>query len=317
MLPFTPLKHTCVATILLSAFQMSTASENAPLVQSSDFVKDNIFTAGIEGPAMGPNGVLYAVNYEKEGTIGAVKQSGDASLFIELPKGSIANGIRFSKNGAMFVADYTGHNVLTLAPGAKKIAVFAHNSNMHQPNDLAITSSGILFASDPDWKNNKGQLWRINTKGKTSLLEKNMGTTNGVEVSTDEKHLYVNESVQRNIWVYDLDKKGNISNKQLFYKFDDHGLDGMRCDNQGNLYVARYAAGQIAVLSPKGKLIKTYSLKGTKPTNVAFGGNDGKTLFITMQDRGAIETLKVDNPGRTFGWFTHAATEKSNSKPRN
>ena len=59
-----------------------------------------------------------------------------------------------------------------------------------------------------------------------------MGTTNGIEVSPDETKLYVNESVQKNIWVYDLDSDGNISNKKLFYSFEDYGLDGMRCDNQ-------------------------------------------------------------------------------------
>ena len=52
-----------------------------------------------------------------------------------------------------------------------------------------------------------------------------MGTTNGIEVSPDETKLYVNESVQKNIWVYDLDSDGNISNKILFYSFEDYGLD--------------------------------------------------------------------------------------------
>jgi gluconolactonase len=63
-----------------------------------------------------------------------------------------------------------------------------------------------------------------------------MGTTNGVEVSTNQKKLYVNESNQRNLWVYDLSPTGEISNKQLMYKFPDGGLDGMRCDKDGNLF---------------------------------------------------------------------------------
>jgi sugar lactone lactonase YvrE len=61
-----------------------------------------------------------------------------------------------------------------------------------------------MFASDPNWKDSSGQLWKAEN-GKLSLLLKDLGTTNGIEVSPDEKTLYVNESVQRNIWAFDLD----------------------------------------------------------------------------------------------------------------
>lgn len=105
----------------------------------------------------------------------------------------------------------------------------------------------------------------------------------------------MNESVQRKVWRYELDEQGNISNKQLFISFTDFGLDGMRTDNQGNLYIARYGAGVVAVVSPQGKLIKEIKLKGKYPTNVAFGGEEGKRLFITMQKRGAIEMVELPN----------------------
>ena len=127
-----------------------------------------------------------------------------------------------------------------------------------------------------------------------------MGTTNGVEVSPDEKTLYVNESVQRNIWAFDLDSQGNISNKRLFHQFDDFGMDGMRCDVDGNLYVTRYGKGTVAKLSPEGKLLLEVKLKGKKPSNIAFGGLDGKTAYITLQDRGYIETFRVEKAGRSF-----------------
>ncbi|MOA10155.1 Gluconolactonase precursor [compost metagenome] len=125
-----------------------------------------------------------------------------------------------------------------------------------------------------------------------------MGTTNGVEVSPDGKKLYVNESIQRNVWVYDLDKNGNVSNKKLFYKFDDGGMDGMRCDKEGNLYIARYGKGEVAVLSPAGALKKTIKLKGKNPTNVTFGGPDRKTVYVTLQERGAVEYFQNDIAGR-------------------
>jgi sugar lactone lactonase YvrE len=121
-----------------------------------------------------------------------------------------------------------------------------------------------------------------------------MGTTNGIAVSTDNKFLYVNESVQRNVWRYKLDSQGNVSNKTLLINFADHGLDGMRTDQHGNLYIARYGKGVIAILSPQGKLIREVALKGLFPTNLTFGGINGKQVFVTMQKRGAIESFFIE-----------------------
>lgn len=259
-----------------------------------DLVADGVFTAGIEGPAMGPDGYLYVVNFQKDGTIGRVSANGKAELFVNLPAGSIGNGIRFDSAGGMYVADYTGHNILKISLPTRDIQVWAHNAAMHQPNDIAITKSGILFASDPDWKNETGQLWRIETDGNTALLETGMGTTNGIALSPNQKYLYVNESVQRKVWKYDLRTDGRIENKRLLIQFSEHGMDGMRCDDAGNLYIARYGAGVIAVVSPAGKLLREIPLKGKLPTNLAFGGKNNKQVFVTLQDRGAVETFFIN-----------------------
>ncbi|MEQ8419628.1 MAG: SMP-30/gluconolactonase/LRE family protein, partial [Arenibacter algicola] len=181
---------------------------NSSLYHSSQFTKPSGFPSGIEGPAVDANGILYAVNFEIPGTIGQVVPQGMASLFVNLPEGSIGNGIRFNSKGEMFIADYTKHNILKVDMDTKEISVFAHNGDMNQPNDIAIMDNDILFASDPDWKNSKGQIWRIDTEGKITLLEGDMGTTNGIEVSPDNRTLYVNESVQRNVWAYDLSPTG-------------------------------------------------------------------------------------------------------------
>ena len=201
----------------------------------------------------------------------------------------------------MYVADYTGHNILKIDPRTKAISVHAHSAQMNQPNDIAIAKSGVIYASDPKWADNTDNLWKIATDGTVTLLEADMGTTNGVEVSADEKHLYVNESVQRKVWKYDIDNStGAVKNKRLLIEFPDHGLDGMRSDVRGNLYIARYGAGEVAVVSPHGTLLQRIKLKGQKPTNVAFGGVDGKTVYVTLQDRGAIETFRSEQAGREW-----------------
>ena len=274
--------------------------EEPTLYQSSVFTTPSGFTSGIEGPAVDSNGILYVVNFEKSGTIGKVDSEGNTSLFVTLPEGSIGNGIRFNSTGDMFIADYTKHNILKVDMNTGQISVYAHNDQLNQPNDIAIMDNDILFASDPDWGNSKGQLWRIDTDGIFTLLEGDMGTTNGIEVSPDNKTLYVNESVQGNVWAYDLSSKGRISNKRLLIKFDDFGMDGMRTDANGNLYIARYGKGVVAKISPEGTLLKEIQLTGKKVSNIAFGGHGGTKAFVTLQDNGNIETFDIEHPGRAY-----------------
>ena len=270
------------------------------LYESYDVTSGSVFMPWAEGPAVDVDGVLYAVNYGQKGTIGRVSPDGTHELFVNLPEGSVGNGIRLWKKNRLLVADYTNHNILQVNIPDKSVRVLAHNENMNQPNDLAITSAGLIYASDPDWDDNSGKLWLIDQEGIFTLLESDMGTTNGVEVSPDEKNLYVNESNQRNIWIYDIMEDGTIANKSLFKKFEDYGMDGMRCDVEGNLYVTRIGKGTVAILSPEGKLLQVVVLKGDKPSNVAFGGNDGQLVYVTVADRGAIEAFRTEFPGRSF-----------------
>lgn len=275
------------------------------LYVARDVVGDGVFSTGIEGPAFGPDGALYAVGFGRDGKIGRVTfdadGAGDAALYVTLPEGSTGNGIRFDADGFMYVADYTGHRILRIDPRGRTIGVFAILPGAHQPNDIAFAPNGMFYASDPDWSTGTGQLWRVLPYGAATLLETGMGTTNGVEVGPKGDVLYVNESVQRRVWAYDLDGSGGISGKRLLIAFPDHGLDGMRTDARGNLYIARYGAGTVAVVSPQGKVLREVRLKGRKPTNVAFGGPDGRTVFVTLQDRGAIEAFRADYPGRETG----------------
>ncbi len=276
---------------------------NEELFISQEFTPVNGFTSGIEGPACDASGNLYAVNYERQHTIGKVMPDGTSSVFVELPPGSIGNGIRFNSEGFMFIADYTNHNVLKVDMDTRNITIHAHEPTMNQPNDLAIGANDILYASDPNWGASTGQIWRVDTDGVVTLLEADMGTTNGIEVSPDEKVLYVNESVQRNIWAYDLSPEGEVSNKRLLIQFPDFNMDGMRCDIEGNLYVTRHGKGTVAKLSPAGEVVLEVQLTGKLCSNIAFGGPDGHTCYVTMADRGNVEAFRADLPGRSWQLF--------------
>ncbi|WP_043319188.1 SMP-30/gluconolactonase/LRE family protein [Microbulbifer sp. HZ11] len=258
---------------------------------TTDWMPEGSFTSGVEGPVVGPDGSLYAVNYSEQGTIGRVIAKESGEVWLKLPKGSIGNSLRFHQ-GFLYVADYTGHNVLKIDPANKEIQHRFHNPQMHQPNDITIAGDGTMYASDPDWANDSGQLWRISPDGEFTLLEKDMGTTNGIELSPDGKKLYLNESVQRRVWVYDVLENGDVANKQLLIAFDDFGLDGMQTDREGNLYITRYGAGTVLKVSPTGEILATIRLKGQHPTNIALSA-DGSIGYVTMQKRGAIEYFSI------------------------
>ncbi len=290
-----PLKVPCLLFIagLLTADVLAQSA-------SKTFTAVSEFTGNCEGPAVDSEGNIYAVNFAQDGTIAQISRRGKTSFFITLPKGSTGNGIRFGDKNTFYIADFTGHKVLKANVNTREVTVYADQPKMNQPNDLAITRSGHIFCSDPNWGQSTGQVWHVAPGGTTRLVAENMGTTNGIEVSPDEKTLYVNESVQRNVWAFDLGADGTLSNKRLLYKFEDGGMDGMRCDMAGNLYITRHGLGQVAVVSPGGKLIKTISTIGKKVSNICFGGRNGKTCYVTLQDRGCLETFKVKTPGREW-----------------
>lgn len=255
------------------------------------------FTAGIEGPACDREGNIYCVSFRHARNIARVTPDGRAELFVELPEGSAGNGIRFDRAGVMYVADYTGHNVWRVDMKTRALTLHAHNEAMNQPNDLAITSDGTLYASDPNWKDGTGQIWRITRDGKTHREAADMGTTNGIEVSPNGRLLYVNESVQRNVWVFDIALDGSLKNKRLLKKFDDFGFDGMRCDVDGNLYITRHSKGTVVKLSPQGVVLKEIDVLGANPSNICFGGPDGCTAYVTEVKMLRLVEFRVDRPG--------------------
>ena len=172
--------------------------------------------------------------------------------------------------------------MLQIDPRKRTVRVFAHDEKINQPNDLAIDSNGVLYASDPNWGNGTGQLWRIDRDGTTTLLAKDLGTTNGVEVSPDDKTLYVNESVQKNVWAFPI--------------LDDGAL-GMKCDVDGNLFITRHGKGTVVKMQADGKILAEIDVLGKSPTNLCFGGPDGCTVYVTEVEHQRLQKFTVDRPG--------------------
>jgi sugar lactone lactonase YvrE len=292
--------------LALAGMKVSSTTAQDALFQSRPITPPGEYTFGIEGPAVDARGNLYVVNFGKPGTIGKVAAGAlQSELFGVLPEGSVGNAIRFDRQGRMFVADYKKHNIFLVSSDGKDIKTYFHSDDFNQPNDLTVAADGTIYASDPHWKQHDGQIWRISKSaggeaiGEKMTVERRMSTTNGIDLSPDGKTLYVGESDTREIWAYRIDGARLLS-PRLVKRFPDFDIDGLRTDTDGNLFVARILKGTIAELSPQGTLRREIRLTAPEPTNLAFGGTDGKTIFVTQRKGGFVESFRTDHPGREF-----------------
>jgi len=279
----------------------------------------------IEGASVNPAGEMFAVNY---GTSETTYQLGqivpDQRLFYsDANRASLFNGIRFSNRDAAYIADKINLRVLKLNLGPGNTVInsedFCRNNSMIEPNDVALSITGTVFTSGMIWiddtDDTHGHIWSCRQDGTVQQLEV-LGRTNGIELSPDERFLYVSESYNRGgvpyeqkIWRYDVNViEGTIANKTLFvdFKFVDgtemFDIDGMKTDINGNLYVARYGGRHIAIFSKEGHLIGKIALNFPNSTNLEFGGPNGTTLYIVgqcaLEGRGCVDRIEVVTPGR-------------------
>jgi gluconolactonase len=160
-------------------------------------------------------------------------------------------------------------------------------------------------------------VYRIDAPGKvTRIITHELDRPNGLLVSAGDRYLYVadnNNNTQggaRKLWRFDLKKDGTIdaaSKKLIFDWGTARGPDGFKMDRQGRLYVAaglnkaspfetidKYKAG-LYVLSPEGKLLEFVAVPTDETTNVAFGGADLKTLYITSG--GSLYSIRTKTAG--------------------
>jgi sugar lactone lactonase YvrE len=291
------------------------------------------YTSHIEGPAVNAAGDLFVANIKMPGAgddggaIGRVKSGATTSeLFAILPKfpsqngvQGIGNGIRFDQQDRMYVADFKNHIIHVFEPGpttTRRDYFVARPNNQgkpafNQPNDLAIARDGTLYASDP--KSGTGRIWKITkaadgtVTGKPMTSTRTMGRTNGLDLSPDNKTLYVSESkvgAQRaSVWAYRINGMALADPVSLKVFTEGGDVDGLRVDTDGRIFVARPEASQIFILVPPGAVGTApapVTTQGKNPTNLTFGGADGRDVYVTQADdhKLFIERFRTDRPGR-------------------
>jgi len=217
-----------------------------------------------------------------------------------------ANGLTRDLQGRLLAAEHETRRV-TRQEADGSITVLAASFSgrrLNRPNDVVVKSDGAIYFTDPNgpwtpeqWDLTHTGVYRLSPDlGTLTLLVNDFVVPNGLAFTPDEKHLYVNDSRRGHIRIFELAPNGTLA-KQTDRVFADlrgsePGVpDGMKVDSAGNVYCG--GAGGISILDPMGKKLGRIVHGYAATTNIAFGGDDWKTLYFTSRNQLASVKLKV------------------------
>jgi len=221
-----------------------------------------------------------------------------ATVFREDSNG--ANGNTFDAKGRLYTCESRTRRV-TRTDKRGKIEVLAEKwdgKRLNAPNDIVVRRDGHVYFTDPAFGGQAESreldyygVYHITPKGEMELIARPAGRPNGLALSPDGKLLYVANSDERNLRAYDLSNDGKASNERVLVSGIEGVPDGIRVDENGNIYVT---ANRLAVYSATGKLATTIDIPET-PANCAFGDPDLKTLYLTA--RTSLYRIRLDVKG--------------------
>ncbi len=249
-----------------------------------------------------PADTIYRLDMPKGG------ETSEPKVF-RSPSGK-SNGLILDREGRLVVCEHAGRVVRIEKNG--DVTVLAEkweDKKLNSPNDLCVGADGSVFFTDPPYglggplgfaresETGFSGVYRIDPQGKLHLLVKDLETPNGIALSPDNKTLYVGNHGKGVVWSYPVNPDGTVGKGKVFAELKAGqrraGADGVRTDRDGNVYVGAGRSG-VQVLDPKGDLIGIIGLpRGA--TNLCFGGDDGRTLFVVAGD--SVYRLRVKVPG--------------------
>ena len=301
----------------------------APAATQTAAVRPATIAAFTEGPAVDADGTVYFSDIWNNRIL-KLSPDGQQSVFRQ-PSGR-TNGHTFDRDGRLWhcegseLAPDGGRRITRtdLSTDTYEIVTERYEgARYNSPNDICVDGNDRVYFSDPLYTGDRSELeldvegvYRIDTDGSVTRIlgQAEVQKPNGLAATQDSKLLYVVDHSRavgghQRVWCFDLDDGGNPSNQRLVFDFaPGRGGDGMRLDVEGNLYVAAgisvsrgdhetedVPAG-IYIISPDGELIGRIPIYEDLVTNLAFGGADGRTLYITAGK--SLFTTRVDVPGQ-------------------
>lgn len=242
--------------------------------------------------------VIY--KYSKDGVLSVFREpSGYSGSDIAEYRQPGSNGLALDKEGRLTIDEHGNHRVSRIEKDGT-VTVLADSyegKRLNSPNDLVYKSDGSLYFTDPPFglpmfeKDQRKELpwsgvFRISPEGEITLLNNELKGPNGIAFSPDEKYLYVGNWDPENkvVMRYEVKEDGTLTGGERFFDMTsaegEDAIDGIKVDMDGNLYVS--GPGGLWVISSEGKHLGTI-IAPRHIHNVAWGGEDGKTLFICGQ----------------------------------
>ncbi|PWY81754.1 gluconolactonase [Aspergillus sclerotioniger CBS 115572] len=259
----------------------------------------------LEGPIYVADLALLFVTDIPYGRIFSIDSHGTWSLVIQYdgePNGLVWNHI----TRKILIADFK-QGIMELDPITKEITVLVsryHGERFKGPNDLIICSDGSVFFTDQGMtglQDPTGRVFKLYPEGRLELIVGNGPSPNGLVLTRDESALFVAMTRDNAIWYVPFMKDGSV---QRIGRFSSYygigGPDGMAMDSEGNVFVAHSTLGVVFVHRSNGELfLKIRSPVGVSTTNLTWGGEDLKVLYIVESESGTV--LRVD--WHCSGWL--------------
>jgi gluconolactonase len=263
----------------------------------------------LEGPVFDRRGRLYVTDIP-HGRIFRIAPDGTWDLVAEYD--GWPNGLKIHQDGRIFITCYK-RGLMLLDPDSGSVTPFletASSEGFRGVNDLTFARNGDLYFTDQGQtglQDPTGRVYRLRASGELTCLIDTVPSPNGIVIDTAMKSLYVAVTRAQQIWRIPLNTSGLVSKVGVFSQLHGGmgGPDGIALDEEGCLIVAHTGFGSIWRLSPVAEpLLRVKSPAGLSTTNVAYGGPDRKTLFITESATGSILTVPMPAPGQPL--FSHA-----------
>jgi len=269
------------------------------------------FDSFLEGPSFDRRGNLYCVDLVF-GRIFRVDAEG-AFQFIVQYDGE-PNGLKIHRDGRLFIADRR-HGIIVIDPTTKRIQNIVERYDLEPfkgPNDLVFSPAGDLYFTDQgmsDLVNATGRVFRLRADGRLDLLLDRLPSPYGIALDPSGRVLYVALTRANRIIKVPVLPDGRLSRVLNFIQLSGGGgPDGIAVDSEGGLAVAHPLLGAVWLFDAKGQpTLRVNLCTGVLGTNVAYGGPDGRRLYITEAETGTIQVADVPISGSVM--FSHAAKE--------
>jgi gluconolactonase len=255
----------------------------------------------LEGPVFDEAGNLY-VGDIPWGRILRIDTAGDWSVVAEYD--GEPNGMKFMDARTLLITDYkNGLMRLDVTTGALTPHLQRRNSERFKGvNDLVFDAAGNLYFTDQGQTglhDPTGRLYRLRPDGQLDQLVANVPGPNGVALSPDGKVLYLAVTRGNCVWRVPLLADGSVAKvSQFFTSYGPSGPDGLAVDAQGRLLVANPGLGYVWVLNARAEPVQVLrGPAGASTTNLAFGGADRTTLYVTDSTHGQVLRARMEAPG--------------------